>query len=76
MRRTFRHGVDKIIFIQSCVRRRLARKELKALKAEARAVSKFKEISYKLENKVVELTQNLQARTAEKKELLELVLKP
>jgi myosin-5 len=39
------------------------------LKAEARSVSKFKEISYKLENKVVELTQTLQKRTAEKKEL-------
>lgn len=51
------------------MRRRLARKELKALKAEARSVSKFKEISYKLENKVVELTQTLQTRTAEKKEL-------
>ena len=32
-------------------------------------MSKFKEISYKLENKVVELTQTLQTRTAEKKEL-------
>jgi myosin-5 len=39
------------------------------LKAEARSVSKFKEISYKLENKVVELTQNLQKRTEEKKDL-------
>jgi myosin V len=55
--------------MQSCLRRRLARRELKALKAEARSVSKFKEISYKLENKVVELTQTLQKRTAEKKEL-------
>jgi myosin-5 len=45
----------------------LARKELKALKAEARSVSKFKEISYKLENKVFELTQTLQKRTEEKK---------
>lgn len=58
-----------VIYIQSCVRRRLARKELKALRAEARSVSKFKEISYKLENKVVELTQTLQTRTAEKKDL-------
>ena len=47
----------------------MARKELKALKAEARSVSKFKEISYRLENKVVELTQTLQKRTEEKKEL-------
>ena len=55
--------------MQSCIRRRLARKELKALKAEARSVNKFKEISYKLENKVFELTQTLQKRTDEKKEL-------
>ena len=32
-------------------------------------MSKFKEISYRLENKVVELTQSLQERTAEKKRL-------
>ena len=55
--------------MQSCIRRRLARKELKALKAEARSVNKFKEISYTLENKVFELTQTLQTRTGEKKEL-------
>ena len=55
--------------MQSCLRRRLARKELKALKAEARSVNKFKELSYNLENKVFELTQTLQKRTGEKKEL-------
>lgn len=32
-------------------------------------MTKFKEISYRLENKVVELTQTLQRRTEEKKEL-------
>jgi myosin-5 len=47
----------------------LARKELKVLKAEARSVSKFKEISYRLENKVIELTQALQERNVEKKKL-------
>lgn len=55
--------------MQSCLRRRMAKKELKALKAEARSVSKFKEISYRLENKVVELTQSLQERNSEKKKL-------
>ena len=59
----------RVVYVQSCIRRNLARKELKALKAEARSVSKFKEISYRLENKVVELTQTLQRRTEEKKEL-------
>ncbi|KAJ7580993.1 myosin 5 [Mycena floridula] len=68
-RKRFRLDVKHVVYLQSCLRRRMARKELKALKAEARSVSKFKEISYKLENKVVELTQNLQRRTEEKKEL-------
>ena len=44
-------------------------RELRGLKAEAKSASKFKEISYQLENKVVELTQNLQKRTTENKEL-------
>jgi myosin V len=68
-RRSYRSDVKHVIYLQSCLRRRLARKELKALKAEARSVSKFKEISYRLENKVVELTQSLQKRTEEKKGL-------
>ena len=68
-RRVYKSDVNHVIWIQSCIRRRLARKELKALKAEARSVNKFKEISYKLENKVFELTQTLQKRTEEKKEV-------
>lgn len=69
LRRSYHSDVKHVIYLQSCIRRRLARKELKALKAEARSVSKFKEISYRLENKVVELTQSLQERTKEKKDL-------
>ncbi|KZO95749.1 hypothetical protein CALVIDRAFT_515524 [Calocera viscosa TUFC12733] len=68
-RRNYKSDVKKIIYLQSCVRRRNARKELKALRAEARSASRFKEISYRLENKVVELTQTLQKRIAENKEL-------
>ncbi|KZV70470.1 myosin 5 [Peniophora sp. CONT] len=68
-RRHFQTDVKHVVYLQSCVRRRIARKQLKALKQEARSVSKFKEISYKLENKVVELTQTLQTRTAERKEV-------
>ncbi|KAI6036693.1 myosin 5 [Pisolithus microcarpus] len=66
-RRTYHGDVKHMIYLQSCVRRRLAKKQLKLLRAEARSVSKFKEISYRLENKVVELTQTLQKRTEEKK---------
>ncbi|KAL1659717.1 P-loop containing nucleoside triphosphate hydrolase protein [Schizophyllum commune] len=69
VRRRHRAEVKHVVYLQSCIRRRLARRELKALRAEARSVNKFKEISYTLENKVVELTQTLQKRTEEKKEL-------
>ncbi|KAH8117159.1 myosin 5 [Phellopilus nigrolimitatus] len=69
VRRQFRTDIKRMIYLQSCLRRRLARKELKALRAEARSINKFKEISYTLENKVVELTQRLQERTSEKKGL-------
>ena len=67
--RHYKADVKRVVYLQSCLRRRLARKELKALRAEARSINKFKEISYKLENKVVELTQRLQERSNEKKEL-------
>ena len=70
VRRVFRSDVRHVIYMQSCIRRRLARRQLKGLKAEARSVSKFKEISYRLENKVVELTQTLQKRTEEKNEVV------
>ncbi|RUS28033.1 P-loop containing nucleoside triphosphate hydrolase protein [Jimgerdemannia flammicorona] len=68
-RRTYKATRDHIIRIQSVVRRRNARKAMKALKAEARSVNHFKDMSYKLENKVVELTQSLTSQKEEKKEL-------
>ncbi|KAF8652757.1 hypothetical protein AX16_004253 [Volvariella volvacea WC 439] len=68
-RRAARADIKRVVYLQSCVRRVKARKELLALRTEARTASKLKEISYKLENKVVELTQTLQQRTEEKKDL-------
>lgn len=70
-RKQCRQQIKKIVLLQSLYRRRLARKQLVALKSEAKSASRYKEISYKLENKVVELTQNLQQRTGEKKALFE-----
>ncbi len=55
--------------MQSCIHRRLAHRQLKGLKAKACSVSKFKEISHHLENKVVELTLTLQKGTEEKNEV-------
>ncbi|KAG5437184.1 hypothetical protein PCANB_001161 [Pneumocystis canis] len=61
---------NHIIYIQSCWRRKKAKDELKRLRIEAKSLSHLKEISYKLENKVVELTQNLSKKHQENRLLL------
>ncbi|KAI9618203.1 hypothetical protein H4Q26_012555 [Puccinia striiformis f. sp. tritici PST-130] len=68
-KRKYEIEIRKVILIQSLQRKRMARRELMALKQEAKSVVHFKEVSYKLENKVVELTQTLQKRTQENKSL-------
>ncbi|ODN75341.1 hypothetical protein L202_06517 [Cryptococcus amylolentus CBS 6039] len=65
----YRQTLCRVILLQSLWRRRLAIRELASLKREAKSAKKFKEISYQLENKVVELTQTLQKRNAEHKEI-------
>ncbi|CAO0801374.1 unnamed protein product [Mucor circinelloides] len=57
------------IQIQTCIRRRLARKALLSLKQDARSANHFKEVSYKLESKVVELTQSVTQYKDEKDQL-------
>ncbi|ODQ52439.1 hypothetical protein SAICODRAFT_128837 [Saitoella complicata NRRL Y-17804] len=59
----------KVVHLQSCWRRKMARDELQKLKVEAKSVSHFKEVSYRLENKVVELQQNLMEKTQNNKDL-------
>jgi len=68
-RHAFVQDRKRVVLLQSCVRRRAAKRELQALKTEQRSVVHFKEVSYKLENKVVQLTQDLQKRTGHAKEL-------
>ncbi len=65
--RAFRQYRNKIVIIQSLHRGRKARKQYKTLREEARDL---KQISYKLENKVVELTQSLGTIKRENKSLL------
>jgi myosin V len=69
-RRKFLAIRRKVILAQCCVRRWLARRQLKTLREEARSISHIKEVSYQLENKVIDLTQNLAKRTQENKQLL------
>ena len=61
--RSYRH---KVVIAQSLWRGKKARRSYKALREEARDL---KQISYKLENKVVELTQSLGTSKRENKQL-------
>ncbi len=65
--RSWRQYRNKVVIIQSLWRGRTARRDYKTLREEARDL---KQISYKLENKVVELTQSLGAMRRENKALL------
>ncbi|CCK72666.1 myosin 2 KNAG_0L00430 [Huiozyma naganishii CBS 8797] len=68
-RRRFNFRRRCAVVIQSRIRRRFAEAKLKVLKAEAKSVNKLQENSYKLENKVIELTENLAAKVRENKEM-------
>ncbi|GAA6049040.1 hypothetical protein JCM3770_005453 [Rhodotorula araucariae] len=68
-RQNYTRDRRRVVLLQSCVRRRQAKQQLQTLKTEARSATHFKEVTYKLENKVVELTQTLQTRTAENRSL-------
>jgi len=65
--RAWRQYRRNVIIVQSLWRGKKARRQYKKLREEARDL---KEISYKLENKVVELTQSLGALKRENKALL------
>ncbi|KAJ3334076.1 Myosin type-2 heavy chain 1 [Blyttiomyces sp. JEL0837] len=69
VRRSFVRNVRLVVLIQSCVRRRLAKRIFKKRKAEARSLGKLTEKNYKLEHKVVELSQLLQSRELDFKAL-------
>ncbi|KLU84916.1 hypothetical protein MAPG_03950 [Magnaporthiopsis poae ATCC 64411] len=64
--RTWRQYRKKVTLIQSLWRGRMARRDYKKVREEARDL---KQISYKLENKVVELTQSLGTMKAQNKDL-------
>ncbi|KAI8940949.1 hypothetical protein NX059_002202 [Plenodomus lindquistii] len=64
--RAYKKEVNAIILVQKLWRGRQARKQYKTLRAESRDL---KNISYKLENKVVELTQTLGSMKEQNKSL-------
>ncbi|CEP17067.1 hypothetical protein [Parasitella parasitica] len=68
-RKRYKVQIQRVVYLQSCIRRRFARKQLLVLRAEAKSAHHLKQISYKLENKVVELTQAATALESENKTL-------
>ncbi|KAI9033904.1 P-loop containing nucleoside triphosphate hydrolase protein [Phycomyces nitens] len=70
-RKYYKSQRERVVYLQSCVRRRVARKKLLQLKHDARSVNHLQEVSYKLESKVVELTQGMTALRDEKKTMFE-----
>ena len=64
--RSWRQYRKKVVIVQNLWRGRTARRDYKTLREEARDL---KQISYKLENKVVELTQSLGSMKRENKAL-------
>ncbi|KAI8068662.1 P-loop containing nucleoside triphosphate hydrolase protein [Gongronella butleri] len=66
-RRHVKQQLDYVVQLQSSIRRRVARKQLVGLRAEARSVDHFKDVNYKLESKVVELTQTVTTLSRDKR---------
>lgn len=69
-RRQFSTQRRSAVLIQSLIRRKQAKRELIQLRTEAKSVSHLKEVSYKLENKVIELTQSLTGKIQDNKKLI------
>lgn len=69
-RRTFVTQRNSAVTIQSFIRRKLARKEMLQLREDAKSVNHLQEVSYKLENKVIELTQSLTSKIQDNKSLM------
>ncbi|KAH3902876.1 probable Myosin-2 [Saccharomycodes ludwigii] len=57
------------VVIQSLIRRKYAQRKLTKLRAEAESVNNLKEVSYQLENKVIQLSNSLALKIKENKEL-------
>ncbi|WFD07005.1 Myosin type-2 heavy chain 1 [Malassezia vespertilionis] len=68
-RRRVAQHCKKVVLVQSLYRRRCAKRAFAQRKTEAKSATHFQEVSYRLENKVVDLTQSLQTRTKENREL-------
>lgn len=63
--------LGRIILIQSCIRRRRARLQFKLLRVEARSVGNLQQVNYKLESKILQLSQKINQTKEDRTELAE-----
>lgn len=64
-RKSYNQKINKIVLAQACVRRYLAKKQFKRLKAEARSMSHLQTKYKGLENKIIELQQKFDVTNKE-----------
>ncbi|KAM9311371.1 unconventional myosin-Va isoform 1-T1 [Gastrophryne carolinensis] len=70
-RRYFKRSMRAIVYLQSCYRRMMAKRELKKLKIEARSVEHYKKLNFGMENKIMQLQRKFDEQNKENKSLLE-----
>lgn len=58
-RRWYERSLQAIVYLQCCIRRMKARRELKKLKIEARSVEHFKKLNKGMENKIMQLQRRI-----------------
>lgn len=69
----FKRSLKAIVYLQCCIRRMRARRELKKLKIEARSVEHFKKLNKGMENKIMQLQRRIDDQVALQSLLHELV---
>lgn len=55
----YKRCLESIVYLQCCIRRMRARRELKKLKIEARSVEHFKKLNKGMENKIMQLQRRI-----------------
>lgn len=55
----YERSLKAIVYLQCCIRRMRARRELKKLKIEARSVEHFKKLNKGMENKIMQLQRRI-----------------
>lgn len=64
-RKRYGEKIKRIVIMQSCIRRFLAKRQFKKLKAEARSISHLQTKYKGLENKIIELQQKFDVTNKE-----------